>query len=172
MTHERGYERHGNRLQDLAVIEFRHVQLAELPEMARFWLAMFEEIRRNPQRDFRPDWRESFVRYFERRIGAGEAAYFVATDGAKLVGAAAGILSDGYPSEIHGVSHGYVLGVYVLPEYRGRGIATKLTELTIDFLRRKVTSICLHASPFGRSIYERLGFVATNEMTLDLSRAE
>jgi ribosomal protein S18 acetylase RimI-like enzyme len=155
-----------------ARIEFRHAQLSELPEMAAFWLAMFEEIGRDPQRDFRPGWRENFVRYFERRIGAGEAAYFVANDGAKLVGAAAALVSDGYPSEIHGVPHGYILGVYVLPEYRGRGLATKLTERTIDFLRQNVRSIRLHASPFGRRIYERLGFVATNEMQLDLSRSE
>lgn len=167
----RGAQGHAAMMDVNPRIELRNARLSELPEMAAFWLAMFEEIGRNPQRDFRPGWRENFVRYFERRIGAGEAAYFVANDGAKLVGAAAAILSDGYPSEIHGVSHGYVLGVYVLPEYRGRGLATKLTELTIDFLRQNVASICLHASPFGRSIYERLGFVATNEMTLDLDKS-
>ena len=153
-------------------IQFRRAHLSELPEIADFWLAMFEEIGRNPQRDFPPNWREKFVRYFERRIDAGEAAYFVANDGAKLVGTAAAILSDGYPSEIHGVSDGYILGVYVLPEYRGRGLATKLTELTVDFLRwLNVASIRLHASQFGRSIYERLGFVDANEMELDLAEA-
>lgn len=151
-------------------VEFRTAQSCEMPEMASFWLAMFEEIGPNPERDFRRDWRDAFVRYFERRIQAGEAAYFVAADNGKLVGSAAGILSDGYPTEIHGVVHGYVLGVYVLPAYRGRGIATKLTELTIDFLRRlKVASIRLHASPFGKSIYERVGFIQTNEMKLELA---
>jgi ribosomal protein S18 acetylase RimI-like enzyme len=153
-------------------VEFRAARFAELPELAEFWLAMFEEIGQNPRRDFCTDWREGFARYFERRVAADEAAYFVAQDGAKLVGAAAGILSDGYPSEIHGISYGYVLGVYVLPEYRAQGIATKLTDLTIDFFRRRnVASIRLHASPFGRSIYARLGFVETNEMKLDLSAA-
>ncbi len=57
-------------------------------------------------------------------------------------------------------------------EYRGQGLATKLTELTIGFLReRNVASIRLHASPFGRRIYERLGFVDTDEMQLDLAAA-
>ena len=149
-------------------MNYRRARLSELPDAAEFWLAMFREIGHDGLPSFRADWRTAFVRYFERRISAGEAAYFVAEDAGTLAGAAGAILRDGYPIEIHGVAHGYILGVYVQPRYRGHGAATKLTQMAVEFLReRNVANIRLHASPFGRNIYERLGFVDTNEMKLD-----
>jgi ribosomal protein S18 acetylase RimI-like enzyme len=97
----------------------------------------------------------------------GEAAYFVALDGTRIIGTAGALLTSGYPAAIHGIRNGYIFGVHVDAPYRGRGIATKLTENAIAFLRsRDPWSIRLHASPFGRPIYEKLGFAATNEMQL------
>ena len=154
-------------LERKAAIACRRARIEELPQAATFWLAMMEEIGKHRESDFPSGWREAFVRYFERRIAAGEAAYFVAEADGKLVASAAAITRDGYPAEIHGIADGYVLGVYALPPYRGRGLGTELTKLTLEFLReRKVSRIRLHASPFGRKIYEGLGFAASNEMVL------
>jgi len=151
----------------LDTLTFRAARLDELPEIASFWIAMFEEVGIQRESDFDPDWRERFVEYFARRIASGEAQYFVATDGEKLVGTAGAMLADGYPVAIHGRRFGYVFGVRVDPEYRGRGLATSLTEATIAYLKQKnCARIRLHASPFGLPIYQRLGFVPTNEMQL------
>lgn len=139
----------------------------ELPRIADFWLAMFEEVGKHYESAFQPGWRERFAAFFEERIARGDAAYFVAADGDKLVGSAGAFLTEAYPSAIHGLRSGYIFGVYVMPAYRGDGLATRLTQATIDFLRGKnAYRIRLHASPFGRPIYERLGFVPTNEMEL------
>jgi hypothetical protein len=42
----------------------------------------------------------------------------------------------------------------------GRSVLAALAE-------RKVRRIVLHASDYGRPLYERLGFVPTNEMRLE-----
>lgn len=53
----------------------------------------------------------------------------------------------------------YVLNVYVLPDYRRRGIARRLMERLMGEARaRGAVKIGLHASDFGRGLYESLGF--------------
>lgn len=145
----------------------REAQIAELPSIANHWIAMFEEVGNFREADFAQDWRERFTRHFRTEIERGDAAYFVALDGEHIVGTAGARMTDGYPAAIHGIRIGYIFGVHVERGYRGRGLATALTERTIAFLKaRSPWAIRLHASPFGRPIYEKLGFAPTNEMQL------
>ena len=60
-----------------------------------------------------------------------------------------------------------VLNVYVEPTWRRRGVGEALMRAILDALAaRGIRRIVLHASGDGRRLYERLGFVATNEMRL------
>jgi ribosomal protein S18 acetylase RimI-like enzyme len=150
-----------------AAIIIRAAVLEELPQCASFWLEMFKEIRMLTEPDLPRDWRDRFIDYFSRRITAGEARYIIALDERRVVATAGAMLEDGYPTAIHGLAFGYIFGVRVEPQYRNRGIATALMRETITFLRDlQCRRIRLHASVFGRRIYEELGFTATNEMEL------
>jgi ribosomal protein S18 acetylase RimI-like enzyme len=61
-----------------------------------------------------------------------------------------------------------VLNVYVEPAWRRRGVAEALMRSVLAALaERKVRRIVLHASDEGRRLYERLGFVSTNEMRFE-----
>jgi len=63
-----------------------------------------------------------------------------------------------------------VLNVYVESSWRRRGVATTLMRaLLTELAARDIRRIVLHASDEGRGMYERLGFVATNEMRLSVS---
>ena len=60
-----------------------------------------------------------------------------------------------------------VLNVYVEPAWRRRGVAEALMRAVLEGLAtRGIRRIVLHASDEGRRLYERLGFVSTNEMRL------
>jgi ribosomal protein S18 acetylase RimI-like enzyme len=60
-----------------------------------------------------------------------------------------------------------ILNVYVEPDWRRRGVADALMRAVLDALAlRGIRRIVLHASDDGRRLYERLGFVPTNEMRL------
>jgi GNAT superfamily N-acetyltransferase len=62
---------------------------------------------------------------------------------------------------------GVIINVFTEPEWRRRGVAEKLLRRTIEWARAEhVDRIILHASDEGRSLYERLGFVVSNEMRL------
>jgi GNAT superfamily N-acetyltransferase len=53
--------------------------------------------------------------------------------------------------------------------FRRQGIASQLTNKTIEYLKSLgCTRVILHASPFGKPVYESLGFSLSNEMRLDL----
>jgi ribosomal protein S18 acetylase RimI-like enzyme len=128
---------------------------------------MFEEAGILLESDLAADWRERFIAYFSRRIAEDQAQYFVGVEDDRIAGTAGAMLADGYPTIVTGLRYGYIFGVRVEPAYRGLGLATALTRETIAFLKAKeCRRIRLHASTAGRAIYERLGFVPTNEMQL------
>jgi ribosomal protein S18 acetylase RimI-like enzyme len=61
----------------------------------------------------------------------------------------------------------YLLNFYTTPAARGRGLANQLLQLAVDECRaRNVAVITLHASKFGRPIYEKFGFTQNNELIL------
>jgi GNAT superfamily N-acetyltransferase len=61
----------------------------------------------------------------------------------------------------------YLLNVYTYPEFRKRGLARELTQKAIDYCRTEGFKVLwLHASKYGRPLYESMGFEATNEMKL------
>jgi ribosomal protein S18 acetylase RimI-like enzyme len=63
----------------------------------------------------------------------------------------------------------YLLNFYVEPEFRGRGLASELLTTAVEDARRRgIKVVSLHASKFGKPLYERNGFEPTNEMILRL----
>ena len=65
-----------------------------------------------------------------------------------------------------------VLNVYVEPNWRRRGVADALMRALLNALdARGIRRVVLHASKEGRRLYERLGFVPTNEMLLDRGKS-
>jgi GNAT superfamily N-acetyltransferase len=67
----------------------------------------------------------------------------------------------------------YLLNFYVDPAFRGRGLAYELLTTAVEDARRRgIKVVSLHASKFGKPLYERNGFEATNEMILRLDGAQ
>ena len=67
--------------------------------------------------------------------------------------------------DIVGGRQALIQNVYTEPDWRRRGLAALLTKTILDWSREQgIESIVLHASDQGRAVYERLGFIATNEM--------
>ena len=61
--------------------------------------------------------------------------------------------------------HAIVLNVFTEPEWRRRGIGNLMMQEVLRWARaEKLDRLVLHASDQARSLYERMGFIATNEM--------
>ncbi len=90
-------------------------------------------------------------------------------DGAVL--ASAGVHFNDFPPHYLHTEPGraYLLNFYTAAAARGRGYANQLLAASVEECRgRGVRVVVLHASPFGRPIYEKFGFRQTNEMMLNL----
>jgi ribosomal protein S18 acetylase RimI-like enzyme len=70
-----------------------------------------------------------------------------------------------HPFDPAGERRGYLLNVYVEPEFRKRGLARELTKLCLaEAGHRGIRVVTLHASAAGRPVYKALGFHPTSEM--------
>jgi GNAT superfamily N-acetyltransferase len=92
---------------------------------------------------------------------------FVAVYGAEIAGMAHFIPS-GNPWDIFPAEWCYLRMVSVKPQFQGRGIARKLTEMCLDHARQTgERTVALHTSEFmpgARHIYESLGFTVLHEI--------
>ncbi|MBZ3693271.1 GNAT family N-acetyltransferase [Phyllobacterium sp. R2-JL] len=115
---------------------------------------------------------EPFRQWLAVRLTAGSYFGFVAEEDGCPVGAVGLMEIDWPPHPAHPMDsrRGYVLNVFVEPEYRGRGIARRLMkEAESAFLARGITYAILHATVAGRPIYEEDGWMPTTEMAKALS---
>lgn len=58
----------------------------------------------------------------------------------------------------------YIMNIYTRPEYRRQGIARRMLDILIkDAKARGISFITLEATPMGRPLYEKAGFVPLND---------
>lgn len=97
-------------------------------------------------------------------------ASFIALDGGKPTGSISCQLHMvPYPAVLkqEHMLHGYVWSVYTDPAYRGQGVAKRLMTLALDHLKDVgCTTIVLHSSDAGETLYRSLGFQMAKEMRL------
>ena len=119
--------------------------------------------------DEHPGWRERFAAFFAERIRRGDACVYYAEVGGTVVGMALFSVLDEYRAATTGQPRGWVNSVYVRPHLRRRGIAKRLMEAGIAWMRSRGCAVArLRTSDAGRPLYEQLGFVTGTEMELSL----
>jgi len=101
-------------------------------------------------------WNQTNADWMRFLEGDAEGSFVVELDGA-IRGTAATI--------VYGGRFAWVGMVLVDPEYRGRGIGTRLLERCIEHLDSlRVPCIKLDATPLGKPVYEKLGFAVEYEL--------
>jgi len=97
--------------------------------------------------------------YFDKSIKDGSFAAYLAFDGDKLA-ATSGVTFYNTPPRASGPGlTAYISNMYTKPEYRCRGIATRLFDLTASEARRRgCGKAVLYATDMGKPIYEKYGF--------------
>ena len=100
--------------------------------------------------------------YLSKHLPAGDFVAMLAEEGDVVMGTAYMVISEkpANPTYPNGIT-GLIQNVLTYPEYRRRGIATRLLEALIEEARRAgATCLELSATEEGRPLYERLGFTA------------
>jgi ribosomal protein S18 acetylase RimI-like enzyme len=110
---------------------------------------------------------QHFEPWVVRMIDEGKYLGWLTVDGDKIVAGAGLLLLDWppHPLDPHSTQRGYLLNVYVEPEYRRRKLASHLIEYALaEARRRKIRVVALHSTDEGRALYASNGFRETNEM--------
>lgn len=127
---------------------------------------MFADMR-DAQDSVLDEMGQNFEPWVRRMIADEKYAGWITSDGEREVGSAGLLILDWAPHFLDPKcgQRGYILNVFVEPEYRSRGIAKALTlECMAEAKRRGIGVVALHASRKGQPVYERLGFKMSNEM--------
>ena len=108
--------------------------------------------------------------YFRRAVPEKKyVAFLTESDGRVIAGG--GIIIIDWPAGRGDLrdSKAMILNMYTEAEFRRRGLARRLMQAMIDWCRDEgYKTVSLHASDYGRPLYESLGFKPTNEMRLTL----
>lgn len=107
-----------------------------------------------------------FDTWLRPRLISEEYIGWVACDGDEIVAGLGLWIMDWLPAP-DGVTfvRPYVCNVYTENSHRKQGIAHELVKVMLDYCRGcGYKKVLLHASVFGKPIYEELGFIPTNEM--------
>jgi GNAT superfamily N-acetyltransferase len=145
-------------------IEVSPAQSDELHLVAELRAVMAQEMGENWDNNY-SGWRERFVEYFSDKQAIGQSQFFVARAGESVVGIAAVSLVEDYHGYVRGRYAGRVNAVYVAPEIRRRGVARRLMQAGMHWLKQKnCVVVRLNSSAEGQFLYQSLGFKARNEM--------
>jgi GNAT superfamily N-acetyltransferase len=151
---------------DLSV---RPATLDDLPAILHHRRAMFLEM--GFAEDSVADMMRAAEPYFAEGLGDGSYHAWVVENAAGEVVSGAGISVIRYhPGPRDPVPYrAWVVNVYTEPDYRKRGMARRLMLELLAWCRAEgFRCVYLHASRFGRPLYESMGFQITNEMRLEL----
>ena len=117
---------------------------------------------------------ENFVAWVQPRLSDGSYVGWIVEEDGHVVAGAGMWLIDFPPHWMDSEPiRAYLLNFYVDPAVRGRGLAYELLKTAVEDARRRgIKVVSLHASKFGKPLYERNGFEPTNEMILRLGGVE
>jgi ribosomal protein S18 acetylase RimI-like enzyme len=110
----------------------------------------------------------NFIVWVRGKLEDGSYAGWLVEEDGRLVGGAGLWVMDWPPHFLDDEPRrAYLLNFYVAPEMRRRGLAHDLLALAVaESKARGVKVVTLHASKFGKLVYEQNGFKMSNEMML------
>jgi len=149
----------------------RQATVTDAPIIVHHRRAMFTDMGLADSKDL-DAMEATFAPYVMRALGNGSYRGWLAeTDGGRVV-AGGGLIVHEWPARPGQPSdprRAYILNVYTEPDHRKRGLARRIVTTIIAWCRaERFWAVSLHASAYGRPLYESLGFEQTNEMRLKL----
>jgi GNAT superfamily N-acetyltransferase len=134
---------------------------------------MWEELRDYTPEQLRRHDRD-YARWVRQGLAAGRLLAIVVEGRDGRVAGSGGLWlmpSEPRPGPLGRGEVPYILSMYTEPDARGRGVASRIVREMVRWAReRGYGRIVLHASKFGRPVYERLGFETGSEMRKELLR--
>jgi len=147
--------------------KFRSATPADLDVILRHRREMFREMG-GKYEQLLGTFEFASQRYFQAALDDGAYYGLFAEDGGEIVAGGGVVIADwpGSPLNFE-PRRAWILNIYVEPQQRRQGLARTITKTLVGWCQQNgFQSVSLHASEYGRELYEKLGFHETNEMRL------
>jgi ribosomal protein S18 acetylase RimI-like enzyme len=148
----------------MTTIELTHDDALLVENYGRHWADM--GVDGDQARD---DWRAEAQRFLQDARKNSSLAAFLAREGDDPVGTAiCHVVRGVFPPfrKADATHHGYIWGVYVVPHLRGRGVGGMLVSACMGHLKDiGCRCVLLHAGGRSATLYRRLGFRPTDELS-------
>lgn len=158
---------------NIKMIQIRRANINDLNSLVLFRIALFKEMELLDGKREEQSFQRACEQFFKQFIPKEEFLSWVAENNGIIIATSGLVIFQKPPSPGNNSGkEAYIMNMYTLPEWRKKGIASKLLKEILDFLRKKeITVISLHTTEIGRNTYEEIGFILTNnEMKLSIKK--
>lgn len=151
---------------------YRRTTVADLPVLVDHRHRMWTEIGNRTEAEI-AEHDGRYRRWARPRLRSGELVGCLAeaADGSVVASGLVWFRPDQPRPQIPTLISPYILSMYTAPDWRGKGIASRIVRTLVATCREEgYPSVTLHAAKHGRGIYGRLGFERTWEMRYWIDR--
>ncbi|TCL49670.1 ribosomal protein S18 acetylase RimI-like enzyme [Thermolongibacillus altinsuensis] len=149
--------------------EIRKATIQDIEEIVRLRLELFKELGEVQSVQEEALAITATRKYLEEALSNNEFISFLALSNHHVISISGMVLfkRPPYLENLNGLE-AYILNMYTIPEYRGKGLARTLLQNCIEECKKiGVKRIWLHASNDGMPLYKSMGFTfKNNEMEL------
>lgn len=152
-------------------IEIRRALRKDISALVRLRIALLKEVGNVRNEAGTKELSRAIRRHFVKELPAGRYVGFIARANGAVV-ACGGLTFYARPPYSGNPSgkEAYLMGMYTLPNWRGKGTGAAVLRKILDFAKaRDVRRVWLHSEPGARSLYGREGFRA-NDSYMELTR--
>lgn len=152
----------------MSSLRYGEASIEDLPRIVEMKIAMFEES--GHARLLASDAASVVLNDYRQLYREGRAIHFVARSKSGIIACVGAFLKNDLPFRYFDPpEYGFLGDVFTELDYRGRGIATRLSTDAVSWLKgRNIRMIRLFSTGAASSIYAALGFKPTDEMMLEL----
>jgi len=142
----------------------------DLEEIAKLRYKMFDNI--GTTQFLADEFLKTTRDYYSEQYRLSRCVHAVKEENGVIIGCAGGLIrtDDFLRHSFKTYEYGYVMDVYVEPEYRRKGIARSLVEMILGWHSGKaIKTVKLDASKLSGTLYQGLGFKSSIEMAIQIS---
>jgi len=143
----------------------RRATLDDVEKLVQLRLMLFRETK-DFEGEAPPELIEITRRYLREKIPTSQFVSWIAEVDGHMVGISGLVFFEKPPNEANRSGlEAYIMNMYTLPQWRGRGIASVLLQNLIQFVKTTTDArrIWLHTTKDGKHVYENAGFVFTTD---------
>jgi GNAT superfamily N-acetyltransferase len=132
----------------------------DIKQLIEFRIKFLKEVRVDAPTDRLDEYREVMKDYLEREMSSGNYVAWLAVVNNEII-ATSGIITIQRLPQLWNMTgkEAYIMNMFTKPEWRRKGIGSAILEKLLEEARnRGIEAVKLHATPMGRSLYEKYGF--------------